>query len=35
MAGGRITGINSIINPDKLAHLGAVGDLRSYLGPAR
>jgi RNA polymerase sigma-70 factor (ECF subfamily) len=35
MAGGRITSISSIVNPDKLAHLGAVGDLASFLRPAR
>jgi RNA polymerase sigma-70 factor (ECF subfamily) len=31
VAGGRITGIRSIVNPDKLAHLGPVGDLTSLL----
>jgi RNA polymerase sigma-70 factor (ECF subfamily) len=31
IAGGQITGINSIVNPDKLRHLGPVGDLRSLL----
>ena len=30
-AGGQITSISSIVNPDKLAHLGPVGDLRSLL----
>ena len=31
---GQIAGIRSIVNPDKLAHLGAVGDARSLLrGP--
>jgi len=29
--GSEITGIRSIVNPDKLAHLGPVGDLRSLL----
>ncbi len=32
IAGGQITSINVIANPDKLAHLGPVGDLRSLLG---
>jgi RNA polymerase sigma-70 factor (TIGR02957 family) len=31
IAGGQITGISSIVNPDKLKHLGPVGDLRSLL----
>jgi RNA polymerase sigma-70 factor (TIGR02957 family) len=31
-AGGEITGISAIVNPDKLAHLGPVGDLKSLLG---
>jgi RNA polymerase sigma-70 factor (ECF subfamily) len=31
IADGQITGIKSIVNPDKLAHLGPVGDLRSLL----
>jgi Sigma-70, region 4 len=35
IAGGQITSINSIVNPDKLAHLGPVGDLRSLLRSAR
>ena len=26
IAGGRITSVNSIVNPDKLAHLGPGGD---------
>jgi RNA polymerase sigma-70 factor (TIGR02957 family) len=29
VAGGQITSINAIVNPDKLAHLGPVGDFRS------
>jgi hypothetical protein len=33
-AGGQITSINGIVNPDKLAHLGPVADLRSLLRPA-
>ncbi len=28
---GEITSINSVVNPDKLSHLGPVGDLRSLL----
>jgi RNA polymerase sigma-70 factor (ECF subfamily) len=35
MAGGQITSISSIVNPDKLTHLGPVADLRSLLRPAR
>jgi RNA polymerase sigma-70 factor (TIGR02957 family) len=31
IAGGQITSINAIVNPDKLTHLGPVGDLRSLL----
>jgi RNA polymerase sigma-70 factor (ECF subfamily) len=31
VAEGRIQGINSIVNPDKLAHLGPVGDLGALL----
>jgi hypothetical protein len=31
IAGGEITGINGIVNPDKLGHLGPVGDIRSLL----
>ena len=34
-AGGQISGISSIVNPDKLAHLGPVADVRSLLGSAR
>ncbi len=30
-SGGRITGIRSIVNPDKLAHLGPTADLESLL----
>ena len=33
IAGGHIRGISSIVNPDKLTHLGPVGDLRSLLRP--
>ncbi len=31
----RITGISSIVNPDKLRHLGAVGNLTDTLRTAR
>lgn len=34
IAGGQITSIASIVNPDKLAHLGPVADLRSLLKSA-
>jgi hypothetical protein len=30
-AGGQIAGVNSIVNPEKLAHLGTVADLRTAL----
>lgn len=32
IADDRIIGINSVVNPDKLSHLGPVGDLRALLG---
>jgi len=35
VAGGQITRINAIVNPDKLAHLGPVGDFTSLLRSAR
>jgi RNA polymerase sigma-70 factor (ECF subfamily) len=35
MADGEITGISSIVNPDKLRHLGPVADLGSLLRTAR
>jgi RNA polymerase sigma-70 factor (TIGR02957 family) len=35
IAGGQITGINAIVNPDKLAHLGPVGDFTSLVRSAR
>jgi len=35
VAEGQITGINSIVNPDKLAHLGPVADLKALLQEAR
>ncbi len=31
IAGGRITRVSSIANPDKLTHLGTVGDVTSLL----
>jgi RNA polymerase sigma-70 factor (ECF subfamily) len=31
IAGGQVNGINSIVNPDKLTHLGPLGDLTSLL----
>jgi RNA polymerase sigma-70 factor (TIGR02957 family) len=35
IAGGEITSISSIVNPDKLAHLGPVADVQSLLRSAR
>jgi RNA polymerase sigma-70 factor (TIGR02957 family) len=35
IAGDQITGINSIVNPDKLAHLGPVANFKSLLRSAR
>jgi RNA polymerase sigma-70 factor (ECF subfamily) len=35
IAGGQITSISGIVNPDKLTHLGPVGDFRSLLRSAR
>jgi RNA polymerase sigma-70 factor (ECF subfamily) len=35
IAGAQITRINAIVNPDKLAHLGPVGDFTSLLRSAR
>jgi RNA polymerase sigma-70 factor (ECF subfamily) len=35
ITGGQITNISSIVNPDKLAHLGPVADFRSLLRSAR
>jgi hypothetical protein len=32
IASGQIIGISGIVNPDKLAHLGPVADLRALLG---
>jgi RNA polymerase sigma factor (sigma-70 family) len=34
IAGGQITNISAIVNPDKLTHLGPVGDFRSLLRSA-
>jgi RNA polymerase sigma-70 factor (ECF subfamily) len=34
-AGGQITSVHSIVNPDKLAHLGPVGDFKALLHAAR
>jgi len=34
ISGGEVTGLNSIVNPDKLGHLGAVGDVRVLLESA-
>lgn len=31
IAEGQIQGVNAIVNPDKLRHLGPVGDLRALL----
>jgi len=35
IAGGEIRSISSVVNPDKLAHLGVVGDLASLVGAHR
>jgi RNA polymerase sigma-70 factor (ECF subfamily) len=35
IADGQITSISSIVNPDKLTHLGPVADVRSLLRSAR
>jgi hypothetical protein len=35
IAGGQVTTINALVNPDKLTHLGPVGDFRSLLQSAR
>jgi RNA polymerase sigma-70 factor (ECF subfamily) len=34
IAGGQVTGISAIVNPDKLRHLGPVGDLGTLLSKA-
>ena len=31
IADGQIQGVSSIVNPDKIAHVAAVGDLRALL----
>ena len=35
IAGGEIRSISSVVNPDKLAHLGALGDFASLFGAHR
>jgi hypothetical protein len=35
IAGDQITSVSSIVNPDKLTHLGPVADFRSLLRSAR
>jgi RNA polymerase sigma-70 factor (ECF subfamily) len=35
IADGQITSISSIVNPDKLSHLGPVADLSSLLRSAK
>jgi RNA polymerase sigma-70 factor (TIGR02957 family) len=35
IADGQVKSVSSIVNPDKLAHLGPVADFRSLLGPVR
>jgi hypothetical protein len=35
IAGGQITSIDAIINPDKLTHLGQVADIKSLLRSAK
>jgi hypothetical protein len=35
IAAGQITGIRSVVNPDKLSHLGPVGDFVSVIRSAR
>jgi RNA polymerase sigma-70 factor (ECF subfamily) len=35
IAEGRIQGVSSIVNPDKLRHVGPVGDMRALLGAGR
>ena len=35
IADGQITSISSVVNPDKLTHLGPIGDLKSLLRSAR
>ena len=33
IAGGQVQGVRSIVNPDKLRHVGEVGDMRAMLRP--
>lgn len=35
LAENRVVGVNSVVNPDKLAHLGPVGDMRALLRQGR
>ena len=35
LADGRIARIDSVVNPDKLAHLGPLGDFAGLIGPAK
>jgi RNA polymerase sigma factor (sigma-70 family) len=35
IAGGQVTSVNAIVNPDKLRHLGPVGDFKALLRPAK
>jgi hypothetical protein len=35
IASGQITSISGIVNPDKLTHLGPVGDLKSMMGSSQ
>jgi RNA polymerase sigma-70 factor (TIGR02957 family) len=35
VSGGQITAVNGVVNPDKLTHLGPVGDFKSLLESAR
>jgi RNA polymerase sigma-70 factor (ECF subfamily) len=35
LAEDRVVGVNSVVNPDKLAHLGPVGDMRALLRQGR
>ena len=32
VADGQIQAVRSVVNPDKLRHVGAVGDVRALLG---
>jgi RNA polymerase sigma-70 factor (ECF subfamily) len=34
IAGGQVTAVSSIVNPDKLAHVGEVADVRALLKPS-